>query len=147
MKRMLAVLLCLVLSVSYVGAQNAVPRFEEADCKVKLSNADGVTCGNLIVPADYAQPAGATTKVPVVRIQALDSNPLPDPFVMMQGGPGGSSIDAYAETMLTNDIRKTRDIYLIDQRGTLYADQYLFCQELYDLTLRGRLLKKITMLK
>ncbi len=135
MKRIIAIFCCLVLSAGYVGAQDSVPRFEETDCKVEVSNPDGITCGNLIVPADYSKPDGATTSVPVVRIQALDSNPLPDPFVMMQGGPGGSTIDAYAERMLGSAIRDTRDIYLIDQRGTLFADQYLFCQNLYDLTI------------
>ncbi len=137
MKRLLTVcaLVGLMLSVGLVAAQSTTPRFEETECEVSLSSTDGVTCGNLIVPEDYSQPDGATIAVPVVRIASLSAAPAPDPFVMLQGGPGGSTIDAFTEQMINHPLRETRDIYLIDQRGTLYAEPYLFCDEIYQLTL------------
>jgi pimeloyl-ACP methyl ester carboxylesterase len=121
-----------LLTGGVANAQDAVPRFEEGDCTVSLSDDTGVSCGMLIVPLDYDDPDGEVIRVPVVRIEALSTSPDSDPVVMLQGGPGGSSIDYFTEPMLYHPLRETRDIYMIDQRGTLYADTYLFCEEIFE---------------
>ncbi len=50
---------------------------------------------------------------------------------MAQGGPGGSTIETYAETLLSKqDFVPDRDIILFDQRGTKYSIPNLYCTEI-----------------
>jgi pimeloyl-ACP methyl ester carboxylesterase len=56
----------------------------------------------------------------------------PDPLVMAQGGPGGSTIDFFGAVMtggLGTQFLAQRDIILIEQRGTFYAKPNLVCDE------------------
>ncbi|MFN8473183.1 MAG: alpha/beta fold hydrolase [Anaerolineae bacterium] len=98
-----------------------------------------VQCGYLTVPAHHADPNGPTIRLAVAVIKSTNASPAPDPLVMLQGGPGGSTIDTYASLFLlnllpdVNKIRAERDIVLFDQRGTLYSQPALLCQEDFDL--------------
>lgn len=107
-----------------------------------------VQCGTLSVPAHHADPNSRTLKLAVAIIKSTAEAPAPDPLVMLQGGPGGSTIDTYAPLFLlnllpeANTIRAQRDIVLFDQRGTLYSQPALLCREdfeLVDRTIEQRL--------
>jgi len=91
-------------------------------------------CGWLTVPAQHADPFGPKIELGVVVLRATGANPRPDPLVMAQGGPGGSTIDSYASEMKDSAIRNDRDIVLFDQRGTRHTQPQLPCNELDDLT-------------
>ena len=55
----------------------------------------------------------------VVKLPALTPEPDKDAFTIIQGGPGGSSIDlAIAFSPAFEEIRRKRDIIVMDQRGT-----------------------------
>lgn len=55
----------------------------------------------------------------VVKLPALTPEPEEDAFTIIQGGPGGSSIDlAIAYKRAFEEIRRKRDIIIMDQRGT-----------------------------
>ena len=55
----------------------------------------------------------------VIKLPSHSPEPEPDAFTVIQGGPGGSSIDfAVAYSRVFEEIRKKRDIIVIDQRGT-----------------------------
>jgi pimeloyl-ACP methyl ester carboxylesterase len=75
-------------------------------------------CGNLRVPENRARPDGRQIDVFVAVLPANTLDPKPDPLVLLAGGPGqaASSIAAFAQ--LLGSVRRTRDIVLIDQRGT-----------------------------
>jgi pimeloyl-ACP methyl ester carboxylesterase len=96
---------------------------------------DDTRCGWLSVPEQHANPAGPKIELGVVVLTATGNNPRPDPLFMAQGGPGGSTIDAYAAVMRDNPIRRQRDIVLFDQRGTRNSRPDLACPELDQLTL------------
>ncbi len=50
---------------------------------------------------------------------ALSLEPEADPFVPIAGGPGQSTVEFYASVANAfEDVRRTRDILLLDQRGT-----------------------------
>lgn len=133
------IILALLLSLFSASAVADSPPvkagvFEEAPCSMSAlkleERSGGVTCGALTVPENRSNPKGPTIKLGVVIIHSLASAPNPDPLVMLQGGPGGSTIDSYALPMLgQTDIRAQRDIILFDQRGTLHADPFLSCPE------------------
>ncbi len=55
----------------------------------------------------------------VIKLPSHSSEPTPDAFTLIQGGPGGSSIDlAVTYNHVLDKIRRKRDIIVIDQRGT-----------------------------
>lgn len=76
-------------------------------------------CGTLRVPLDYDTPDGAHLELSVVRVPALAAEAGASAFTVIQGGPGGSSIDLYLSIAgAIEGVRKERDILLVDQRGT-----------------------------
>ena len=77
------------------------------------------TCGTLAVPLDPNDPGGETIELFVAVVEALAEQPLPDPLVVIAGGPGDAATRFYvmAEAAFSRIVRN-RDIILVDQRGT-----------------------------
>jgi pimeloyl-ACP methyl ester carboxylesterase len=76
-------------------------------------------CGTLTVPEDPASPSGRTVDLRVAVIPASVGPAKPDPVFMLAGGPGGAAVDGLTWTALTfGGIHASRDIVLVDQRGT-----------------------------
>jgi len=76
-------------------------------------------CGTLDTHEDPSDPGSPLLALSVAVVPALSLEPEPDPFVPIAGGPGQSTIEFYS--LLSHafeDIRRTRDIVLLDQRGT-----------------------------
>jgi pimeloyl-ACP methyl ester carboxylesterase len=147
-----AVLLAAVVAVpAHASAEPPVPRFEPAACTFKGTDqfAEGaVECGYLAVPERHSSPGGRTIRLAVAVLkraasespeetaEAADARPAP--LVMAQGGPGGSTIDAFLP-MFSNggelsSLLQDRDVVLFDQRGTLYSEPALLCSESITLT-------------
>lgn len=138
--------LAAALSPASAGArpteQAGAPRFEPADCgpilqRPALGPVDAafpvdpsdIVCGYVVTPLERAQPSGPTIRLAVAVLRATGANREPDPLVMLQGGPGGSTIDTYAVLMAQSPIRATRDVVLFDQRGTGKSVPALACDE------------------
>lgn len=76
-------------------------------------------CSTLTVPENPDDAGGASIDLFVARIPSLSATPAPDPLVLINGGPGGSSVDLYLQLRgAFEPIRRDRDIVLMDQRGT-----------------------------
>jgi Predicted hydrolases or acyltransferases (alpha/beta hydrolase superfamily) len=78
-----------------------------------------VECATLDVPLKRDDPAHKEKiSLRVIRLPANTPHPASDPFVMLAGGPGqaASALAPFAAAQV--EIRRTRDILLIDQRGT-----------------------------
>jgi pimeloyl-ACP methyl ester carboxylesterase len=76
-------------------------------------------CGWLTRPENPAEPDGATIDLRIAVIPALSPNARPDALTVINGGPGGSSVDMYADMAATfAATRRERDILILDQRGT-----------------------------
>ncbi len=110
--------LCMAVAITGCGASHAPPRtLALADCHLpKLALT--LSCGTLEVPENRAQPQGRKLALSVLVLPANTLSPKPDPLFVLAGGPGqaASSIADFAATL--SDVRTTRDIVLIDQRGT-----------------------------
>ncbi len=133
-------LLVMTLSAVAVNAQDMpVGTFEAADCPFEVPEGfvEGrdIDCGYVTVPEFHAEPDGATIRIAVAVFNSVASNPAPDPLVMAQGGPGGSTLDLFGELIpgITDFYRQNRDVVLIEQRGTLYSEPSLTCPELTEL--------------
>ncbi|MEE4301317.1 MAG: alpha/beta fold hydrolase [Pseudomonadales bacterium] len=104
------------------GLADAGPALVLAPCHVTDASAvRGVDaeCGTLRVPLDYDDPDAAQLELSVVRVPALAAEPAPSALTVIQGGPGGSSIDLYLSIAgALGGVLRERDILLVDQRGT-----------------------------
>jgi pimeloyl-ACP methyl ester carboxylesterase len=92
-----------------------------------------VKCGGMSVRENREKPPGGAARMvglSVIVLSALDADKLPDPFFMLAGGPGDApSFNARFFSRVFHDIRKKRDIVLVDLRGTGKSSP-LFCPEL-----------------
>ena len=104
---------------------------EETECRLlheRLPAAFG-RCATLEVPLDHAAPDAGSLELFYARIPALTANPAPDPLVVINGGPGGSSVDLYLQGRNAFEpVRRDRDILLLDQRGTGRSLSGLDCE-------------------
>ncbi len=76
-------------------------------------------CGELTVPENPAEPDGTQISLSVAVVPALNINPLPDPLILIAGGPGQSTVEFYLGYQgAFAPVRLNREIVLIDQRGT-----------------------------
>ncbi len=102
-----------------------------------------VMCNQVAVPAEYSAPDGATVDVLLAVIPGDSAQP---PLVLMQGGPGGSTIATVGPllfvTQAGGQLRAERTVVLFEARGTRYADPFLFCEE--DFNTRIQALETLT---
>ncbi len=77
-------------------------------------------CGTLSVAEDPGKPEGRKINLRIARLEADDTGgALPDPVFFIAGGPGQAATDvALPVSTALREVRKKRDIYLVDQRGT-----------------------------
>ena len=76
-------------------------------------------CGTFTVPENPADPEGRQIDLNIARIPASGRSAEPDPVFLFAGGPGQAATEAWL--IVANAFRKvneSRDIVLIDQRGT-----------------------------
>jgi pimeloyl-ACP methyl ester carboxylesterase len=78
-----------------------------------------VKCGKLEVPENYQKPEGEKISINFAVLPAIDDSEYKIPLMFLAGGPGQAATEL---AMLLNrafrEVRKTRDIILVDQRGT-----------------------------
>ena len=78
-----------------------------------------VRCGSYPVWEDREAKSGRRIDLAIVVLAALEPNAKPDPFFMLQGGPGDApSFNARFYSRAFQDARRTRDLVLVDLRGT-----------------------------
>ena len=76
-------------------------------------------CGTFGVPENRAVEGGRTIDLRVAVVPARDGGSRPDPIVYLAGGPGGAATaDALGVQQLFSSANASRDIVLVDQRGT-----------------------------
>lgn len=76
-------------------------------------------CVTVQVPQDRARPGDRTISLHVVVVRSEAASSLPDPVFYFTGGPGQAASDGLAGTLdELAHVRATRDLVLIDQRGT-----------------------------
>ena len=130
--------LCIVtsalLSVQAVATEQ---KLTLESCHVKGIK-EQVKCGTLSVPENYLardelaqsnQPQSKSFDVNVVVLPALDRTSELAPLMFLAGGPGQAATELAAHIRTSfSQIRKQRDIILVDQRGTGKSNA-LICDE------------------
>jgi len=82
----------------------------------------------LTVPENRSRPDSPLIKVFYQIIHAAGEQPLPDPILVLPGGPGDDASHA-RDRFYRLPARADRDIILIDPRGTGYSEPNLNCME------------------
>jgi pimeloyl-ACP methyl ester carboxylesterase len=104
----------------------------EGDCPAAFDDLElsavEVQCAYLIVPEDRTDPEGAQVELAVAILPSRSANPLPDPIIYLEGGPGGSALLGI-ESWVDSALRDERDLILFDQRGTGLSLPSLNCIE------------------
>ena len=115
--------------------QDNVGEFIPADCffetGIPFSQSPeqmGFECGYVVAPETHAQPNGSTVRIPVAVRKTTSTSPQPDPIFLAQGGPGGDAFSVFSGMGNTAGV-EDRDIVIFNQRGTLYAEPDLVCEE------------------
>ena len=145
-------------ATAFAAGDEPAGRFEPAPCTFKGAEGfapDAIECGYLVVPERHANPQGPTIRLAVAILKRTEAVPAPGatrtpaegaaapdrrqptPLVMAQGGPGGSTIDAFLPAFGSGELAallEDRDVVLFDQRGTLYSEPALLCPESFTLT-------------
>jgi pimeloyl-ACP methyl ester carboxylesterase len=91
------------------------------------------TCGWVTLPEDAAYPeSGRTVRIAVAVARATSTPGSEAPIVFLQGGPGEPIVkDTAALAQIAfGDAARTRDVVVIDQRGTGLSEPNLSCGEI-----------------
>ncbi len=116
----------IVLFVAFVaffaaGDVSAAP-LELSDCRISAgpgAPSMKARCGTMLRPLDPTGAVPGEIELRVAVVPALNLTPELDPLVPIAGGPGQGSVQFYtAYSSAFEDVRRNRDILLIDQRGT-----------------------------
>ena len=104
----------------------AADRLPLEPCAVGEGETKTALCGTLAVPENREDTGSRTIDLAVVVVPATVAEPEPDALVFLAGGPGGSVTDGapFLDQMLPE---RSRDILLVDQRGTGRSNP-LLCQ-------------------
>lgn len=143
LRLLLVLLIVLVVLAGVYGVSRAVsppPRqassaFQQVHCPFAIGpglvEGKNIICGFLTVPEDRSQPRGPTIRLAVAVFKAPNPRPVPDPVLVLGGGPGeaqlvntGPLINARNLTL----VAAGRDLILLDQRGEGYSQPSLSCQ-------------------
>ena len=77
------------------------------------------SCAQVSVPADYADPSGASLSIQLVKVHDLDNSGGLGSLLVNPGGPGGSGVELALELVgeLSPDILRHFDLIGFDPRG------------------------------
>ncbi|MCB0038010.1 MAG: alpha/beta fold hydrolase, partial [Anaerolineales bacterium] len=121
-KRFLKWFLWLVLTAGLLaGCSQAAPALEPTvtleDCR--LEGGRQAECGIVTVPENRAEANGRQLDLAVTVLPAISNAAASDPLFLLAGGPGQGAIDTFGPfASIFREIRQTRDLVLVDQRGT-----------------------------
>ncbi|MFO1397280.1 MAG: alpha/beta hydrolase [Burkholderiales bacterium] len=114
----LTALAVLAASLAGCGSDAAGKRsLALSECRLQ-GVAQAAQCGRLDVPEDRRKPEGRKVSLFVAVLPANTVTPKDDPLVILAGGPGqaASFLGPFAARL--TELRRTRDVVLVDQRGT-----------------------------
>lgn len=101
-----------------VAPEEGLQRFY--DQELDWEDCDGDACATMEVPLDYAEPAGETIEIAVLKVFAADPDRRVGSLLVNPGGPGapGTSYASNARSFFRSQITDRFDVVGFDPRGT-----------------------------
>jgi pimeloyl-ACP methyl ester carboxylesterase len=141
---LLAVLLLAALSFACGGGSSAdgptpAPSFtpgagtyEKGDCPFAVPLGEHAECGKLTVPEHRSDLNSPKIVLPVAVFKSHSKEPLADPIIYLEGGPGGHTIEDIPNLFhyLAEPFLDQRDFVFFDQRGAGLAEPALDCPQM-----------------
>lgn len=128
------------VGLAILAPGTAMPQSQPQRLKLEPCRVDGIEarCGTYDVFEDRRAASGRHISLKVVVLPAEGPETQPDPLFILAGGPGQAASDnAEFFSRTLSQVRKNRDIVLVDQRGTGGSNP-LGC-DLYGKTPQGHL--------
>ncbi|MBW6419561.1 alpha/beta fold hydrolase [Celeribacter sp. PS-C1] len=134
-----------LLGMSAAAQAQELPSHEEvAECFVSLPDTlapnGGVDCGYVTVAQNRSGEATGEIELAYLRMQAAEETGAP-PLFMLAGGPGQTLISemelALFQPELLGGLLASRDVVLLEQRGSFRAKPALTCPEVKPLSLQA----------
>lgn len=126
---LLAMTACLAAPIRAIAQSPTYP-LTEIPCPTVLPpnevEGETITCGILTVPENYADPDGRQIDLTYAVLHSRSLSPAPDPIMDLRGGPGGSTLESRSletRAVIYESLRQTRDIIVLDQRGTQFSNR------------------------
>jgi pimeloyl-ACP methyl ester carboxylesterase len=110
-----------------------------SDCRLPHLSTSA-RCGTVTVPEDRDKPGGRAIAIHVAVLPANTASPRPDPLVILAGGPGQAASELAPFAARLGEVRRTRDVVLVDQRGTGRSSP-LTCEAFSEAGLRAAMLE------
>ena len=138
--RLMATRLLAMFSLSAFGLIGVVQSslaatLEFAPCALSGSNGNGTLqaeCAHWQQPLDRTDPSAGSIQLKVARLKSTALEPATDAFTVINGGPGGSSLEFMVDfAQVVQAFTRERDVVVIDQRGTGQSSP-LTCQAVTD---------------
>lgn len=116
----LAAAFAAIAPVGAAAPSSAAPTFYRHSCEEQLNAPSGTRCGIVVVPENRTLPPGKTIGLNVLVLAATGGPKASDAIFEIAGGPGQPTVDANGMgfSSITGSAHVTRDIVLVDQRGT-----------------------------
>ena len=104
-------------------------------CALTGSSGNGnlhAECATWQRPLDPSNPDGEQIDLFLAKLKSTSNTPADDAFTLINGGPGGSSVDLMIQfAPLLSAFTRERDVLVIDQRGTGRSSR-LTCEGIAD---------------
>ncbi|NYZ11055.1 alpha/beta fold hydrolase [Azospirillum sp. RWY-5-1] len=109
----------------------AVGRLTPADCPPLPLPGPAARCAHLHAALDWQRPDGTAITMFVTVLPSLAPAPVADPLLVLSGGPGqAGSAEAAVMGKVLEPVRRSRDVILVDQRGTGRSTPALRCDRI-----------------
>jgi len=127
----LVAFLALVAPATAPAQDEPTPRIEWRDCPWTQAAPAEARCGDLVTRQSHAAPGSPHIRVFFAIYRATGPEPaLPDPIVVVPGGPGALFNPPVAYVMQgLAELRRRREVIIIDQRGVGRSRPRLVCEE------------------
>jgi len=104
-----------------------LPRVDWADLPSVVEKSPELKTGYLVVPERrFPKLGGREIRLPFIIIKSRSASPRRDPVLFMAGGPGGSTL-FQTRIRRRSPLLEDRDLILLEQRGTRFAQPALMC--------------------
>ena len=117
---LLALAACLLAGCDKLSRASSPDGTTPSFVECRLKDVDSMArCAMFTVPEDHRSPQnGKTLNIHVAVIASLARRAEPDPVYFFAGGPGQAASDLGRIVSALGELRKHRDVVLVDQRGT-----------------------------